>query len=277
MCSARNATLEWMWTAQQRHSVNATNYDTAGIRLHTWSEAVFSYHAISCGHGEVARIPIEPLVGLLRHPLHHCYKRSSTVVSKAYLLPMHDKELVRAPPRRYFFDLGASLYNSGKNGASLSWFLGTYKGRGITFDRIFAWEATPYNGDAPILSKLPKSVHDALSYYNVPVDPTPGARENPLRTLRAVATPADFVVLKIDIDNVPIEWSLIQQILADADLAARIDELYFEHHVLLHPLAYKYDGWSADLDLKIHKKTLVDSYELFARLRERGIRAHSWV
>ena len=50
--------------------------------------------------------------------------------------------LADAPPRRaFFFDVGASIYNTGAGGASQSWFVETYRRGGVEFDRIFAWEA----------------------------------------------------------------------------------------------------------------------------------------
>lgn len=116
-----------------------------------------------------------------------------------------------------------------------------------------------------------------LSYYNVPVVSTAGALENPLRTLRAVARADDFVVIKLDCDQPAIEWALIQQILHEPGLAARIDELYWEHHVLKHPMAYTLGGWGVAKARRTMNETIEESFRTFARLRELGIRAHSWV
>ena len=62
---------------------------------------------------------------------------------------------------------------------------------------------------------MPDHVKEVLAYNNVPADPTPGATENPLQQLIDLATPDDFVVMKIDIDNNPVEEAFIQQILSD--------------------------------------------------------------
>ena len=99
-----------------------------------------------------------------------------------------------------------------------------------------------------------------------------GAKHNPWRTLRAVATARDFVVIKIDIDNSTVEEPLASQLLADPTLAGLVDELYFEHHVLHTPM-WRY-GWRSNT---VTNHTLVHSYALFGKLRELGIRAHSWV
>ena len=178
---------------------------------------------------------------------------------------------IRDSTRALFFDLGASLYHTGNGGASMSWFVNAYRARGITFDRIFAWEAKLHT-DATIYATMPPSIVDRISYYNLPANTTPGEKHNPWRTLRAVAAQADFVVVKIDIDNTPVEEALLEQLLADRTLSALVDEFYFEHHVLNTPMWHY--GWTGGT---VTEHTLVHSYNLFSRLRERGIRAHSWV
>ena len=193
-------------------------------------------------------------------------------MSKAYLLPAwHTEVWPRGRASAFLFDLGASLYNKGPGGASTKWFVDEYQARGIQFDRVYAWEATPYT-DAEIYEAMPAPMVARMVYYNVPVDATVGAKHNPWRTLREVATPRDFVLVKIDIDNSTIEEPLIEQLLADTTLAGLVDELYFEHHVRHTPM-WRY-GWRCNA---VTNQTLVHSHDLFGRLREMGIRAHSWV
>ena len=243
------------------------------------AKQALSFHAVldACTNETLALIPIEPLVGFLRDPRTHCYTAGRNAHwalqrDKNYLIPSWRQDVwPRGPASAFLFDLGASLYNKGPGGASTSWFVNEYRARGISFDRIFAWEAKPHD-DAEIFASVPNSIADRMSYYNVPVDARVGAKHNPWRTLRAVATPRDFVVVKIDIDNSTVEEPLASQLLADAALAGLVDELYFEHHVLHTPM-WRY-GWHINT---VTNQTLVDSYALFGRLREMGIRAHSWV
>ena len=132
--------------------------------------ALFSYHTLhTCVNGETrsVRVPIEPLVGLLRHPKYYCLvpgfsgKVPPTFLqgtfykhNRDYLLPFWRKETLPRPGRRsHFFDLGASLYTAGIGGASQKWFVDTYAKRGIDFDRIFACERTNHS-DKAILSRL---------------------------------------------------------------------------------------------------------------------------
>ena len=251
------------------------------------AEQALSFHAVldACTKETLSLIPIEPLVGFLRNPYAHCFSMGrishwALQRDKNYLIPLWREDVW---PRgggggggggsssAFFFDLGASLYNKGAGGASTSWFVDEYKARGIQFDRIFAWEATPHD-DVDIFAPVPDSIADRMSYYNVPVDSRVGAKHNPWRTLKTVATPRDFVVVKMDIDNSTVEEPLAQQLLADAALAGLVDELYFEHHVLHTPM-WRF-GWNVNT---VTNHTLSDSYALFSQLRQLGIRAHSWV
>lgn len=241
---------------------------------------VLSFHSIvdACTGRTTSFQPLEPLVGFLRHPEAHCPQFPSSrpwvrnVISKDYLIPAwHAEAWPRGRTRGLFFDLGASLFHTGNGGASMSWFVAQYRMRGISFDRIFAWEAKYYT-DATIYATMPLQIVDRISYYNLPANATPGAKHNPWRTLRAVAAQADFVVVKIDIDNTPVEEALLDQLLADRALSVLVDELYFEHHVLSTPMWHY--GWEGGT---VTNHTLVHSYDLFSQLRQRGVRAHSWV
>ena len=73
------------------------------------------------------------------------------------------------------------------------------------------------------------------------------------------------------IDDSPTEETLVEQLLADDGLVALIDEFYFEHHVS-HGSPMAYHGWGHRVP-----RSLAQSYDLFARLRRAGVRAHSWV
>ena len=244
------------------------------------AKEILSFHATinACTGRPVALDPIEPLVGFLRHPEAHCRQFPSAtpwvrnVQSKDYLIPAwHSEAWPHERTSALFFDLGASLYHSGSGGASMSWFVNQYRMRGIHFDRIYAWEAKLHT-DATIYETMPAPITDIISYYNLPVNTTPGEKHNPWRTLRAVARQTDFVVVKIDIDNTPVEEALIDELLADRALSVLVDEFYFEHHVRNTPMWHY--GWSGGT---VTTHTLVHSYDLFGKLRRLGIRAHSWV
>ena len=226
----------------------------------------------SCTNVTIRTIPIEPLISMLRHPRHTCFNKVSYKYARSYLVPLIAWEATPyPPPRSFFLDMGASLFNSGTGGASQEWFLKIYRERGVVFDRILAWEAHNMTAQR-ILDSFPLWVMDRLTYYNMPVETKVNGRYNPWRALRGLATPADLVIVKLDIDNSPIEQALVEQLLADPELAALIDDFYFEHHVRDSPLLHQ--GWGRQ---GIPTQNLTESYTTFTRLREMGVRAHSWV
>ena len=235
-----------------------------------------------CDGSVVATVPIEPLVGILRHPYAVCGSSarervtSSWLVDKDYLLAYFMDEWARTQAggvvqdsRSFLFDMGCSTYNDGLGGASLSWFIDHYRARGVHFDRVLAWEATKLDPNK-LLGSFPKDVLANLSYYNVPVDTNPGALHHPWSILKRVAKKEDFIVVKIDIDAPMTEDTLMMQLMDDPTLMEMIDEMYFEHHTTGNPMMFH--GWGRDVGLDI-----VDSYEMFYYLRENGIRIHSWV
>jgi hypothetical protein len=239
------------------------------------------------GQEHVQYVPIEPLMGFLRHPISHCFEKN-LYVDKNYMFPDHASYIVPSIPhssipyfasnsntkrpayQRLLFDLGASLYHSGAGGASQSWFVDNYIKFGIDFDRIIGWEAAQMN-PTQVFGDYPAQILSKITYFNVPCTTGPTDSMNPIRILKQLARTEDYVVFKIDIDNSEVELELINQILYDPSAYSLIDELYFEHHVSQNPMEYM--GWG-----KGHKlNNLKESYDIFYKLRSVGIRAHSWV
>ena len=237
----------------------------------------------SCTNATV-RVPIEPLVSFLRHPNTTCYSDDfeGVVVNKNYMFAPLSYEVIAKRAMHHhdrgagmvtrvlMFDLGASLWDSGGGGASLSWFVKTYEDSGLKFDHIYAWEATVYP-PVTLFMDIPEKILHRLSYYNVPVDSTPQSKHNPLTTLLDVCTKDDYVIFKLDIDNADLEQGIIRQIMESQTLLHLIDEIYFEQHTRGTPM--QRIGWGDTNVLG----SVSDSYKLFSELRQNGVRAHSWV
>ena len=160
---ADNLTDHWLEHCRSRVSQSVYS---------SWSQDVFSVHEFSdsCTERVFARVPLEPLVGTLRHPHAVCDSKiplcsnflcraqenllgkkqqrgnSASLLNKDYLLPLSWKDfmLVRnrtcsscdSEPRTFFFDLGASTYDDGGGGPSLSWFMNTYRCAGSLWARL---------------------------------------------------------------------------------------------------------------------------------------------
>jgi hypothetical protein len=78
-----------------------------------------------------------------------------------------------------------------------------------------------------------------------------------------------------DIDNWAVEAAFVEALKANPDTLALIDEFFHEDHVNFAEMLYWWD-WNGTKQFD-PKKTMADSYQYFLQLRQRGIRAHSWV
>lgn len=236
---------------------------------------------------------IEPLIGLIRDPLTMCPHVSSVppdlylegefaLQSKRYLLlaPSSPYRISGSsvsttvsviPPWLYkpgslkiLIDIGSSYFQS-RNGNTAEigtkWFYDYFKAKDIQFDRIIAFEYQPLD-TRRVWNELPDDVFPIYTFINVGVEEKE-SKYNPWKMVEAIAKPSDYVVLKLDIDKPPLESALMKQLLADSNRAKYlIDELFFEKHV------------SADKNSKEDK--LKDSYDLFTKLRQLGVRMHGW-
>lgn len=235
---------------------------------------------------------IEPLIGLIRDPLTMC-PRVSSVSPKLYLSgesALQSKRFLLLAPsspvqinpslstnidtlapwlyspgsQKILIDIGSSYFKS-RNGNTAEigtkWFYDYYKEKSIRFDRIIAYEFQILD-TRRVWAELPEDVYPFYTFINVGVEAEMG-RFNPWKMLEAIAKPEDYVVIKLDIDKPPLESALMSQLL-DENSRARslIDELFFEKHV------------SNKRESKEDK--LKDSYELFTKLRQYGVRTHGW-
>ncbi len=181
--------------------------DTASGKPITWAE------------------PIEPLVGLLRHPaaVPACAPPGlapAHIEDRSYLLlrPRPPVVVVGAPSppstpcppgphKSFLFDAGANAYNT-----SLAWLVGAYAARGVAFDNIYAWEAAlPL--DATWWAAVPPALAPRLQAYGTPVGV--GTAYDPLAWMEALAGPGDTVVFKLDVGAGQTERPFVDGIAGD--------------------------------------------------------------
>jgi hypothetical protein len=225
-----------------------------------------------CGdHSHQYSTWIEPLALSLRHPAAPC--DDSKLLSREYLLlsSIIDVQLASCgrTTQHFFMDIGASLWSEGPGGSSQDQLVNAYAKRGIHFDRIICWELEQHSVEE-IYRDVPKDMIGKYTYYNFPVTSDVTKEENPLNVLKRIASTSDFVTVKLDTDNAPIENELLQQILDDPEVYSRIDEFIFEHHVNFEAMAPYWGPYENQT------YTFEYSYQVFTALRERGIRAHGW-
>jgi len=224
-----------------------------------------------CRKGHPMQV-IEPLAGILRDPNFLCAGMNDALKFSVNWLVLADANVKRfhRGSKRFLFDAGGSRFND-----AMHFFLRKYKERGIVFDHIYVWEATRQNvGD--YWQDVPEDVRafwkPRLTFYNgVPVTADKSdSVNNPVTRIHRNCSPKDFCAFKLDIDTPEVEAPLVHQLLASPERTrSSLDEFFFEHHVQGLMQA---QGWGTDVS-----GTFADSYNLFARLRELGVRAHSWI
>mmetsp|Transcript_45256 Transcript_45256/g.104983 ORF Transcript_45256/g.104983 Transcript_45256/m.104983 type:complete len:373 (-) Transcript_45256:27-1145(-) len=220
---------------------------------------------------EMAYSYIEPLAGILRHP-EVCEHEKQNLLRKDWLLVdqwalQKNRNL---DSRFFYFDAGASTWAEGLGGASQAWFDSIYVNKCAPFQGYWLWEVLEQK-PSKVFGALPARVKPNYHWYNIPASQDKENSDSPLFHVRNTAQPQDFVVLKIDIDNNPVEEAMVYALLNDTHLLSLIDEFYWEHHINMYPMT---KHWH-DTISKTHKQK--DSIMIFRKLREAGVRAHSWV
>lgn len=220
------------------------------------------------------RVPIEPLVGPLRDPRVCTVDKQTYLVSREYLVTSDwAAQNVGNPPnspsgrQAYYFDVGASTWNSGLGGPSQPYFLDQIEQQCLSVSGMFAWEATPTSPEV-VWSQIPGRLRPSYRWFNIRASPGDDW-DNPLQHLLATASPEDYVLFKLDIDTNEVEEAIVRSLLASPEALALIDEFYWEHHVNFAPVNY-------DWGLESYNKFMNSSLPFFSALRHAGVRAHSW-
>lgn len=239
--------------------------------------------------GEQRSVLLEPLIGMLRDPRTGCSAEAEPNDAWQHIGTDHiEKKMwhLVAPPaqgvdsvrrsrhgpengRAVLFDMGATAWgaNGRHNAHGARWLSGAYAAVGVVFEDIYSWEAMPTNASDFFRGAELDDI-GRLHFMNWPVS-SGDDLHNPWHLLKRVTAPQDFVVVKLDIDTPAVESELVRQLLADPALHALVDVFYFEHHVRIADFEWMWARFG-------YHQTLADSYAIFAALRQRGIRAHSW-
>lgn len=223
-----------------------------------------------CRKGRLPQF-IEPLAGILRDPRFACHPYDDDyhhLLSVDWLVFPGSRGLLSPGTKARFYDAGGSHFAD-----ALYFFLETYKGHGIIFDEVYVWEHLK-QGTEEYWSRTPPEIRAfweaRVTFYNgIGVVAKENSPNNPVSRIYKDCKPEDFCVFKLDIDVESIESPLTQQLLQMQDeTKAKLDEFFFEHHVQGPMAPWWGSGWDG---------TFADSYNLFSRLRNMGVRAHSWV
>ena len=231
---------------------------------------------------------IEPLIAFLRHPLSCCedyYNFSANFAprpgrSKAgcfgYLRTSRTQYIPPSPTmkreggtfsdaaRYLYFDAGASDWSAGSGGPSLKYFYEMYKVHGISFDKMYCYEAQ--TTVAEFNATLPQEHKNMVEYQQVYVR-SQAAEDSSTKgpflphLIQQIAKKEDYVLFKLDIDSPGVEEGNIDYLLdPQNEILDYIDEFFYEFH----------------LERKAKRK-MSDWYKIFLTFRNKGVRAHSWI
>jgi hypothetical protein len=165
------------------------------------------------------------------------------------------------------FDLGSSYFGGWKGDSTAAagfWFYQYHRRFGIKFDRIIAFEHSLLDQKVA-WEQLPDEVFPIYTLINVGI--SDNGTFNPWRMLRALTNENDYVIVKLDVDTPHLENSLINQVVDDKSIHTLIDELCFEHHTNVNEMIPFWGHVPSKLQ---------DTYTLFTKIRQLGIRMHSW-
>ena len=175
-----------------------------------------------------------------------------------------------SPSLNFLFDAGTSIYSS-----SLLWLNCIYKQHNITFDRIYGWESSLLEPTA-FWNEVPKELLAKYHFYNAPMSADISHGNSPLRVIKQMAKPEDFVSFKLDIDTPAVEVATVLQLLENPELYSLVDEFFFELHFRCSVMMGC--GWGKKIPKEVQGLQLSrkSAMELFVNLRKRGIRSHFW-
>lgn len=79
-------------------------------------------------------------------------------------------------------------------------------------------------------SRVPAKWIPHWHFYNIPISSDEKAHNSPVKHIKTIATPQDFVAFKLDIDTSSVEMPIALELLKDEVFQSLVDEFFFELH-----------------------------------------------
>ena len=118
--------------------------------------------------------------------------------------------------------------------------------------------------------------HDSVDEGQLPATDHPA--NSFLGVLEAAAVPDAFVAVKVDIDTMGVELTIVEALAERPELAALVDELFFEYHFHFDGMNF---GWNEPgpgaVNYEVPGSDVDTAVGLMYRLRTLGVRAHFWI
>jgi hypothetical protein len=101
--------------------------------------------------------------------------------------------------------------------------------RGVSFDQVYGWEMTLLE-PTDYWRRVPAAWKPFWHFHNIPVQSALDHADSPLRYIRQLASPQDFVAFKLDIDHPDMEMPIALALRDAPELFQLVDEFFFELH-----------------------------------------------
>eukprot|EP00908_Phaeocystis_cordata_P024093 Transcript_6568.p2 GENE.Transcript_6568~~Transcript_6568.p2 ORF type:complete len:407 (-),score=126.45 Transcript_6568:1540-2760(-) len=183
------------------------------------------------------------------------------------------EEAAPSDPNAAPFNPDATFTAGSAAGSSLPLFDTAYNRNCLPLTDMYGWEAIEYK-PSDYWASVPPADRARLHFFNVPITEDDGVASFS-EMLKASATASDFIGVKVDIDYVPVEHKIVNDIKDKPELTALVDELYFEYHFWFDDLDF---GWGSQTGGANYVEDSVDdAMALMSGLRQKGIRTHFWI
>jgi hypothetical protein len=146
----------------------------------------------------------------------------------------------------------------------------------VLFDQDFGFEYTLLEPQ-DFWKGVPPLIRPLYHFFNAPVSAGSEDKDlSPLKMMKQIAVPEDFVSFKLDIDTPTVEIPMAMELLQDPQLLGLVDEFFFELHFRCEILMYC--GWKDKMPQEYNGLQLdrESAMKFFRKFREAGVRSHFW-
>jgi hypothetical protein len=274
--SAKRDSFQLSWENPLPDQIRPGRPNPVIPELGRWDHVLSKFVFLDEETGEKYIEYIEPLVSHLRFPLAKCLEpqpnkdiyRHYYTGFRGYIIP---------PPsirnnRAIYFDAGTTSTASGAGGPSFLYFDDVWRRHGVEFTNIYAFERDTTELD--FFDKVSPLIAIRTKYQQAEIASSPNehSKERPFipMFIKEHSEPGDYVLLKLDVDLTVAEDESILYLLDQ--VTNYVDELAWEHHIRGNYLLQEWGPPEQRADISIR-----ESMEFFLLMRQRGIRAHSWI
>mmetsp|Transcript_26310 Transcript_26310/g.43936 ORF Transcript_26310/g.43936 Transcript_26310/m.43936 type:complete len:481 (+) Transcript_26310:104-1546(+) len=217
---------------------------------------------------------IEPLVAQLRFPLTECLtKKKMPLLAEfaSYVIPPPNFDRVNG--RTILYDLGSPDWSR------MEYVVEEWLAHGTDFKYMISYSTTKDQESDAFLQTIPDQHAEKIFRHYLPLADHPV--DNPKTQglfipdkIKDMAAPDDYILLKLDKGDGSLKQKLVQYLLDNDDV--HVDELLWEIDASGNYVMESYFDKTLGFS-ELSSLTLPEAYDMLLKLRQKGIRAHSWI